>query len=55
MVNSKNKIIKKWMTKGLLISARRKNDIVKKSRKVHPNNIILCDYYIKVEINLSYS
>jgi len=45
-LNSKNKIIKEWMTKGLLTSARRKNDLSKMVSK-HPNNIKLREYYIK--------
>ncbi|XP_022163951.1 uncharacterized protein LOC111029296 [Myzus persicae] len=45
-LNSKNKFIKEWMTKGLLISARRKNDISKLVKK-HPNNVNLRAYFIK--------
>jgi len=45
---SKNKCIKEWMTKGLLTSARRKNEISRKVRK-HPNNLKLREYYIKYQ------
>jgi hypothetical protein len=50
--NSKNKFIKEWMTKGLLISARRKNDISKLVKK-HPNNVNLRAYLIKYRNNFT--
>jgi len=39
------------MTKGLLTSARRKNDLSKMVSK-HPNNIKLREYYLNIEIIL---
>lgn len=45
-INSKNKRLKEWMTKGLLISTRIKNELSKKVKK-HPDNNKLQIYYNK--------
>jgi len=45
-INSKNKKLKEWMTKGLLCSVRHKQYIAMKCKK-NPNNINLESYYKK--------
>lgn len=45
-INSKNKRLKEWMTKGLLCSVRRKQYISMKCKK-NPNNVSLASYYKK--------
>lgn len=52
MINSKKKITKNWMTKGLLTSARRKNELPNNLLK-HPNNVNLQNYYIKYKNKLT--
>jgi len=51
-VNSKNKILKDWMTKGLLCSARHKQYLSLKCKK-HPNNEKLEAYYKKYKNNFT--
>lgn len=45
-INSKNKRLKEWMSKGLLYSVRHKQYISMKCKKT-PNNVNLASYYKK--------
>lgn len=50
LTNAKNKRLKDWMTKGLLISDRHKQSLSMKYKK-HPNNIQLNLHYKKFKNN----
>jgi len=50
-MNAKNKRLKDWMTKGLLISVRHKQSLSMKCKK-HPNNIQLNLHYKKFKNNI---